>query len=163
MEEIYERYWRALVADALRRLRDVGLAEDCAQETFLILIKKLEEGSKFESESQLSTFLYKTNANNAEHIKRLNARSIKATDTFIRGSDVKSEAYFEDYIVAKEEMEKLDLALKSIPLHHALATIYHYGYDLKYKDIARLVGNNCENARKYGTRGIKELKKEMDK
>ena len=163
LEELYRKYWKILVADAVKRLRSESLAEDCAQETFLVLFEKIKDGYVFESEAQLISFLFKTNSNNADHIRRFLARSTKATDAFIHGIDIKSQAYFEDYLIIKEEIDELDSALKNIPLHHALATIYHYGYDLTYPEIAGILGNTGDSVRKFGNRGIKELKKEMTK
>lgn len=163
MEELYRKYFKILVADAVKRLKNESLAEDCAQETFLVLFEKINEGYDFETEAQLISFLFKTNANTADHIRRFIARSTKATDAFIHGADIKPQAYFEDYLITKEEFDELDAALKSIPFHHALATIYHYGYELTYLEVAEILGNTGESARKFSARGIKELKKEMTK
>ncbi|MBQ0135361.1 MAG: sigma-70 family RNA polymerase sigma factor [Oscillospiraceae bacterium] len=161
MDEIYIKYWPLLVADAKKRLKGNGFAEDCAQETFIVLFEKLKEGCVFDNEAQLVSFLLKTNANNAIHMRRFLARSNKATDVFIHTCDVPPRAYFEDYLLIKEEQKELNEALKNIPIHHAIATLYHYGYELTYSQIGEILKNNSESVRKFGNRGIKELKNEM--
>ena len=149
------------VGDAKKRLGNETLAEDCAQETFLVLFEKLSSGNTFEDEKQLKSFLYKVNANNAEHIIRNLARITKATDALAEELDVKRSLTFEDYLIDREEKQELDNALKAIPIHHAAATIYHIGYELPYSKVADILGNTTDSIRKYTSRGIKELKDKM--
>ena len=57
--------------------------------------------------------------------------------------------------------KKLDEALRSIPLHHAVAAICRYGYNQPYAEVGGRLGKSPDTARKYAARGIKELKDKM--
>ena len=59
--------------------------------------------------------------------------------------------------------EALDEALRSIPLHYAIATVFRYGYNLSYAELARNIGNTKEGARKITERGLKELQEKLNK
>ncbi|MDO5448150.1 MAG: sigma factor [Clostridia bacterium] len=80
MEELYRRYWKALVADAMRRLNDRQLSEDCAQETFLVLLERMADGLEFENEFKLVSFLYRTNHNIARHMLRARSSESDAAE-----------------------------------------------------------------------------------
>ncbi len=158
MEELYRRYWRALVADAMRRLGDRSLAEDCAQETFLFLIERMSEGMEFENEFKLVGFLYRTNHNIARHMLRDIANENDAAEELAKSKSGTTHAYVEEGVIAEEMADLLDEALRSIPFHHAVATIFHIGYNVPYSDVADKLGGSKEAMRKYSTRGLLELR-----
>ena len=158
MEELYRRYWKPLVADAMRRLNDRQLSEDCAQETFLILLERMADGVEFENEFQLVSFLYRTNHNIARHMLRARQSESGATEELIHSGTTDTHAYVEEGVIAEEMAELLDDALRSIPFHHAVATIFHIGYNVPYGEVAKTLGGSKEAMRKYSSRGLSELR-----
>ncbi|MBQ2092512.1 MAG: sigma-70 family RNA polymerase sigma factor [Clostridia bacterium] len=159
MEEIYRKYRQALVFDARNRLGDEHLAEDCVQETFLCLYEKMLRGVSFDDEGRLTAFLFRTNAIVAAKMKRELARDAHAEEK----SDVQEDEpiSIESLLLREELGEQLDEALRSIPLHHAVAAICRYGYDQPYAEVGGRLGKSPDTARKYAARGIKELKEKM--
>ncbi|MBO4445532.1 MAG: sigma-70 family RNA polymerase sigma factor [Clostridia bacterium] len=162
MKDIYGKYRDAMLADALKKLGDIHLAEDCVQEAFLIFCRKLDEGLEFENEISLCRYLYKINGNVAGHIARKRMFEARAFEEYLDGEPVDRQSV-EEEIVAEERAEELDLALRSIPIHHAVAAVFRYGYDLSYEEMAKNLGNNSESARKYSQRGLKELQDKFEK
>ncbi|MDO5448149.1 MAG: hypothetical protein Q4F70_00890 [Clostridia bacterium] len=73
-----------------------------------------------------------------------------------RASD--THAYVEEGVIAEEMADLLDDALRSIPFHHAVATIFHIGYNVPYGEVAKKLGGSKEAMRKYSSRGIDELR-----
>ena len=162
LKEIYEKYWEAMYADALKRLGNVQLAEDCAQETFLLLCEKLKSGASFENEAGLCTYLYRVNANVASHMARKLHFDSRATEQYMC-REPGEEGSVEEEVVNKVRAEALDEALRSIPLHYAIATVFRYGYNLSYAELAKNIGNTKEGARKISERGLKELQEKLNK
>lgn len=160
MKEIYERYRGLMIADALKRLRDIHLAEDCAQETFIILFEKLSKGAVFESEAGLIKYLFKVNANVAGHIARSFNIEARATEEYMDRTAADDES-IEEEVTNLLLGEELDEALRSIPIHHAVAAVLRYGYDLSFDETAKSIGNSREAARKYSVRGLKELREKL--
>ncbi len=158
MEELYRRYWKPLVADAMRRLGDRAQAEDCAQETFLFLLERMAEGLEFENEFKLVAFLYRTNHNIARHMLRDRQSESGAVEELAHSGATDTHAYVEEGVIANEMAQLLDEALHSIPFHYALATIFHIGYNVPYDEIAQKLGGSKEAMRKYSARGVAELR-----
>ena len=160
MEEIYRKYRQALVFDAKNRLEDEHLAEDCVQETFLCLYEKMLRGVSFDNDGRLSAFLFRTNAIVAAKMKRELARDVRAEEkTVVPGEDGPESV--ESLFLCEELGKELDEALRSIPLHHAVAAICRYGYNQPYAEVGGRLGKSPDTARKYAARGIKELKDKM--
>ncbi|MBR5976921.1 MAG: sigma-70 family RNA polymerase sigma factor, partial [Clostridia bacterium] len=107
-------------------------------------------------------YLYKINGNVAGHIARKRMFEARAFEEYLDGEPVDRQSV-EEEIVAEERAEELDLALRSIPIHHAVAAVFRYGYDLSYEEMAKNLGNNSESARKYSQRGLKELPDKFEK
>ncbi len=160
MEEIFRKYRQALFFDAKTRLEDEHLAEDCVQETFLCLYEKMLRGVSFDDEGRLAAFLFRTNAIVAAKMKRELARAVRAEEKSAINEEEEPDSV-ESRFLREELGKELDEALRSIPLHHAVAAICHYGYALPYAEVGDRLGKSADTARKYAARGIKELKEEM--
>lgn len=160
MDEIYSKYRTVLLADARKRLGDEYLAEDCVEETFMICFEKMKKGTVFSDEHQLASFLFRTNENNAIHIKRDLAFHLKCEDTVPTPVE-KEKNYYHDRIEDEEQKSALWDALSSIPINHAVAAYRRYGFGQSYKEISAIMGVGTDSARKFAKRGIRELKEKM--
>ena len=159
MEEIYERYWATLVADAFCRLRDMGLAEDCAQETFMILVRKLDLGASIPDEKMLRAFLFRTNRNVALHMARQRNRERNVVASIEDEGDNVIEDESDYY--ALENQEILDNALDSMTMRNAILAVWHYGYNATYSQMAENLGENTGNVRRATERAMKDLQDKM--
>lgn len=70
-QRLVATYGRRLYAAAFRILNDQAMAEDCVQEVFLKIYRKI---SDFDERSKLSTWLYSVTVNSAIDIQRSNTR-----------------------------------------------------------------------------------------
>lgn len=60
-EEIYERYWQKIFRLCMGYVNDTDLAQDLAQETFIIVWQQLP---KFRNESGIGTWIFRIASNN---------------------------------------------------------------------------------------------------
>lgn len=156
MEELYKRYWKLLVLDAYYRLGDMGLAEDCAQEAFLLLFSKLCSGAQFADDNAQRAFLLRSCRYISMHMLREREQERKALD---QASNM--EIDIEKYLTL-ENQEILDSALASMPFRNAVYTVWHYGYDATYEQMANRLGESREAVKKKTERAMKDLKKAME-
>ncbi len=155
MEELFKRYWGSLVLDANYRLGDRGLAEDCAQETFMLFYDKLNSGARFDDEAAIRAFLFRTNRFISMHMIRAREQERKAL------CDVADNDIEENY-VSLENQEILDSALSSMPYRNAVFTVWHYGYDATYEQMAEQLGESKDAVKKATERALKDLKLAME-
>ena len=158
MDDLYKKYWKSLVNDGYKKIGDFQIAEDCAQETLAFVYKTIEGGKSFETYEELTAFVYRTNANVVLHALR-NKYSNKTDVVDIENSmpnlkDTKSETST-DYTALYD-------ALSRLPFHYALAVRLRIENGLSYKEIGEKMNCSGEGARKYVTRGLKELREILE-
>ena len=95
----------------------------------------------------------------AAKMKRELARAVRAEEKSAIDEEEEPDSV-ESRFLREELGKELDEALRSIPLHHAVAAICHYGYAQPYAEVGDRLGKSADTARKYAARGIKELKEE---
>lgn len=142
----YQRRIQRLIA---RMVRDAGLVEDIAQETFIRAYKALPQ---FRGEAQFYTWLYRIAVNTAKKFLMELRRDPLVTQAAFAGSDEEDETSAgrsepitqegpESVMAAKEIAAALNAAVEALPddLHQALVLREIDG--LSYEDIAMMM--NC--------------------
>lgn len=142
----YQRRIQRLIA---RMVRDAGLVEDIAQETFIRAYKALPQ---FRGEAQFYTWLYRIAVNTAKKFLMELRRDPLVTQAAFAGSDEEDETSAgrsepitqegpESVMAAKEIAAALNAAVEALPddLHQALVLREIDG--LSYEDIAMVM--NC--------------------
>lgn len=152
---IYELYGTQLLRGAVLVVKDVSLAEDVVQETFLSLYLNYE---KFREESKISTYLYRIMINKCREKLR--------KKWFTNRTDVNN---FESFINKDSFNDQEDKIVNSITLtekicklnrkHREVIVLYYYnGMDVKnIGEILNISESNVKIRLKRGREKLKEF------
>ena len=134
-EEIYNTYWQKIFRLCMGYVNDYELAQDMAQETFIIVWQQLP---KFRNEASISTWIFRIASNNCLRQIEKEKRFIK-TDIPINMPEEKQptlEPQIQYLYKCIAELQETDRIIISLELE-----------DIKQADIAGIVGLSEANIR----------------
>lgn len=132
--ELVRRHQRGLLRIVLRLTRELPLAEDIVQETF---IKAYEKMDMFEGRSSFKSWLYQVGLNTAKNRFRSRPPEEFSTDILQGGVDAGAERDLVKGDVAKRLRAEVDL----LPERQRIAITLRVFEDLSFKEIAQIM--NC--------------------
>lgn len=159
IKEIYENYSKNVYSFLFCLCHDESLAEELTQETFYLAMKNID---KFRNECKIEVWLCQIAKNlwyrELKRIKKAKVVSMEAEIGEIKSSlDIESD-FIESEQIAEiyREIEKLDSPEKEL-MYMRLTT------ELKFKDIADVLGKSESWARVTFYRWKEDLKKKLRK
>lgn len=132
--ELVRRHQRGLLRIVLRLTRELPLAEDIVQETF---IKAYEKMSLFEGRSSFKSWLYQVGLNTAKNRFRSRPQEEFTTDIAQGGVDAGAERDLVKGDVSRLLRAQVDL----LPERQRIAITLRVFEDLSFKEIAQIM--NC--------------------
>lgn len=134
--DLYDLYKESIFSFCMAKLNcNVEGAEDCTQETFIVLFRKLKEGQKFENPR---AFLYRTALN---FIRRYLDKNKKMMQNEISTEENLDIADTENYVESEYFYKQLKKKLEEI-LNDEEKELFElrFYYDMKIEDIANQLG-----------------------
>ena len=114
-EELTNRFWERLRLFAARRVRDVALAEDVAQEAIQTTLQALRQG-RIRERKALPAFLFQTARHVCLHRVRSAGREERAMAAFASGSgEAATSGDALSDLIASERVQKVRVALDELP------------------------------------------------
>lgn len=132
--ELVRRHQRGLLRIVLRMTRELPLAEDIVQETF---IKAYEKMALFEGRSSFKSWLYQVGLNTAKNRFRSRPQEEFSTDVIQGGVDAGAERDLVRGDVSRLLRAQVDL----LPERQRIAITLRVFEDLSFKEIAQIM--NC--------------------
>lgn len=134
-EEIYESYWKKIFRLCMGYVNDYDLAQDIAQETFIIVWQQLP---RFRNESSIGTWIYRIATNNClRQIERQNRNRTTELPVHLaeeQQQDIEPQIKLLYAFIAT--LPKIDRIIISLELE-----------DIKQAEIAQIVGLSESNIR----------------
>ena len=159
--ELYAATYRRQYQFACKYVKDIFLAQDILQETYILVLKnlsKLKNPRLFVSWINQITFHVCFDYNEKYKIQsnELNNESIDLNcNPFSHASN--PEELFEDLSSKQEIMDRI----LSLPPNEAQAIILKYYNDMKLEDIAMAMDVSRSSVKRYVASGLKALKRQM--
>jgi len=129
MEKIISRYGNSLYRMAFMYLKDVQLAEDALQETFLKIYKNY---SRFRNESDEKTWMSRIAINVCKDMLRQSWRKVNITELI---EDIPADSFPDS-----TDYDGLMVEIMKLPDKYREIILLHYYQDMKTQDIAQTLG-----------------------
>jgi RNA polymerase sigma-70 factor (ECF subfamily) len=113
-EELTNRFWERIRLFAARRVRDVALAEDVAQEAIQTTLQALQQG-RIRDRKALPAFLFQTAKHICLHRARSAGRESRAMVAFAVGLEEATSGDALADLITFESLEKVRAALDGLP------------------------------------------------
>jgi RNA polymerase sigma-70 factor (ECF subfamily) len=152
-EFLYRLHCRRVYALCLRMVRNASEAEDLAQETFLLLFRKIHT---FRAESSFSTWLYRLTANIVlMHFRKNKAASVSLEEIFLRdgAKDLRMCGLF--------ERADLEAAILQLSESHRANFLLHDVQGYQHAEIAGILGCSIAASKSNVHRARKQLRKAL--
>lgn len=156
-ENLYNEHKTTLFNIAYNILKDVQLSEDVVHETFLSLasnMKKIIGNNSIQTRNYLIIIV----RNHAFKTYNKSKKEICTNDVY---EEIPDAHNLEIDIESKTTQEALFCMIKELDEKYADALMLKYFYDMKHKDIAKLLGISVENVKIRINRGKKLLKEKL--
>ncbi|HPN37432.1 MAG TPA: sigma-70 family RNA polymerase sigma factor [Melioribacteraceae bacterium] len=142
LSQLVKRYEQTVYNFAFKVCRDKDKAENTMQETFLSMVKSLNQ---FSGKSKLSTWLYTVVSNHCLMQARSNARfkfaSLDDEDTGINESEIVDWDIAPDKLTENEELKKhLDNAIQNLNPEYRIVFLLRDIEDLSTEETAKITG-----------------------
>lgn len=154
MEEIYNKYANAIKNYIFCITKDIGLAEDIMQETFIVAINEI---NKFRGDCEISVWLFSI----AKKIlykktKKSNIKNIISIDEF----ELADSKTLEEEYINKDNKLKLFEALQKLDSNTREVIYLRLTGDLTFKEIGKILNKTESWAKVTFFRGKQKLIKE---
>ena len=163
ISEIYTKYYDVLFREAMRRVKDVHIAEDCVQESFCVLIEKfleLSDGTSGTDEVRIYPFLKKVCINSA--MKNSNSFSkLHVIDTELLSDECYSPGA-EDEFFKERLMSRLDFVIENQLPENRTILFYRFECGMTYGMIGEKLQRTEGAVQKITFRAIHEIKKDLE-
>lgn len=148
---LVQRHQQAMVRVALRLTRDMEMAEDVVQESFLKAYQKL---GSFEGRSSFKSWLYQITMNTAKNRLRSLPRENINVDDLQMAVNGHVDAGLEDGDVR----EQIQTEIEKLPERQRLALTLRIFDDLSFKEIAEIMGCPYDTAKANYRHALLKLK-----
>jgi RNA polymerase sigma-70 factor (ECF subfamily) len=156
-EQIVRRYQRPIISLIARMTRDVALAEDLAQETFVKAFRSL---AAFDTTRRLSSWLFRIAHNtalDAMRRARSSGKSANHSPAEHDPGDQPAAPPVPDPVEQQALGGALQAALAQVRLEYRVATVLRYEEGLSFDEIGHVMGIPSATARSHVHRARKEL------
>lgn len=161
LESLMDDYGSAVLRLAFFYLRDRGLAEDAAQETF---VRAYRNRHTFRGQGSLRAWLMRIAANVCrDELRRLSRRGNEEPVSDLAEAYPAPQVDPADRVVARLEGESLLEQVKNLPSEIREAVFLYYYFDLSTVEIATTLGCPEGTVRSRLARGRRHLKEAMEK
>ena len=162
--ELVARHHSKIYALAYRMLGDPEDAADATQETFLQAYSAIKT---FKFQSQFGTWLYSIGKNICkQHIRKAKSDERRLT-AYAREAEVHSSAPEnnspENEVLKIEQCEVVQDAIAQLPLKQREVVTLYYTLDLKYREIAEILGCSMGTVASRLNQALKNLKQKLGK
>lgn len=151
--QIYLKYKDDLLTVARSLVNDINIAEDCLQETFVLLVS---DGCKVQS--NLKGYLLSCVVNRArDHLRRIDAQSNCQVNMETQRFDMTDPAK----VLADDDRNKVvTSALEKLPLEQREVIVLHLQGDMRFRQIAAMLDisiNTVQSRYRYGMEKLRQL------
>ena len=149
--ELVGRYFGSVRGVARRRLGESSLADDAAQQVFILLSRK---ANKLCEHPSLGAWLHRTAVLEAANLARKEARHAK------------KKSRLKEVVEVERSLRKsavLDEGLASLKASERQVLVLHYYEGLKFSEVGTRLGISEAAAQKRGQRALERLTEEMKK
>ncbi len=153
--ELVQRHQRALLRLSLRFLRDLALAEDIVQETF---IKAYEKIHSFEGRSSFKSWLFQIAVNTAKNRLRSLTHEHVSIDDVNLGVDPGAE----NDLVRMSLSQMIRLEVSKLPERQRIALTLRIYEDLSFREIAQIMGCPYDTAKANYRHGLLRLRERLE-
>ena len=153
--ELVKRHQKALLRMALRFVRDLDVAEDVVQESF---IKAYEKLNHFEGRSSFKSWLFQIAVNTAKNKLRENKRSTTDIDDINIAVGAVAESSLVQTALANELQDEVD----KLPVRQKTALVLRVYEDLSFKEIADIMECPYDTAIANYRHALLKLKESLD-
>ena len=149
--QVYLEYKDDLLTVARSLVYDIDAAEDCLQEVF---VSVASDGCKVRS--NLKGYLLSCVVNRArDHLRRRYARSNCQVNMRTRRADVRDPV---NILAEDEQAETVAQALEKLPLEQREVIALHLQGDMKFRQIAAMLGTSIDTAQSRYRYGMEKLR-----
>ena len=154
---LVRQYQNRIFAFIMRMTADREAALDLTQDTFLAAYQNL---SGFRKEASFSTLLYQIAANRTKNFVKKSKREVPLMDGYDQPSDDdRPDTEFEQ----RERESLLNQAISSLPHKQRLTFNLRYFDQLKFHEIAEVLGVSVSAAKTNFAEALAKLKKKLGK
>ena len=157
LTRIYQKYKSDMLSLASALLRDVNAGEDVVHDVF---VRFAENAGQLRLHTSLRSYLLSSVVNRVRSIKRSKWDKIIQSDEFSTFEEPHSGPVTQ--AVKKELYQRVDIALADLPVDQREIIILRLQSDLKFKEIARVLGISINTAQSRYRYGIDKLRSELD-
>jgi RNA polymerase sigma-70 factor (ECF subfamily) len=166
IEDIFNQYKNKIYRLALSISKNEKDAEDIVQNTFVKITKNL---SGFRGESSISTWIYKITFNEALMLLRKRHSQTRLTGYLEHNAKNIPSGLFvnwprlpDEQLLAKEEKNRIETAIKQMPIKYRMALSLHHMEDMPVKDTAEVLGLKLNSLKTRLHRSYLLIRKEME-
>jgi RNA polymerase sigma-70 factor, ECF subfamily len=149
--EIVKRHQKSLLRMSLRFVKDLDMAEDVVQESF---IKSYEKLNAFEGRSSFKSWLFQIAVNTAKNKLRERKRSTTDIDSIQLAVGAVAESSLVHSALSQEIQEEID----KLPTKQRTALILRVYEDLSFKEIADIMECPYDTAKANYRHALMKLK-----
>lgn len=158
---LVERYQRPIFNLMYRMTGSSEDAADLAQETF---VRAYEQLYRFRNGSKFFPWLYTIGLNHCRnHLRSRNGAKTVPVDECDLGSGLDYNGQQEDNICTRLDSQRIDKALRELPLDYREALILRYHEDLPLEDTASALNLSLSAAKMRVHRGLKKLREILER
>lgn len=159
-EMIVEQYKDYVYRIAFSVINDHHLAEDISQESFIKVYRSL---NRFDSRSSFSTWLYRITYNTAlDEIRKRKKDQVCSLDEMSDHEFSDGVQSTETEVIKKEELIKLEEALKSLPDKQRILIELFYRREMSLSEISEITGMNIGTIKSSMNRAKEKIKKYLE-
>ncbi|MEZ5308453.1 MAG: sigma-70 family RNA polymerase sigma factor [Pyrinomonadaceae bacterium] len=152
-DEAFTLHHRTVFRASYSVLRDMAMAEDVTQETFIRLYKNLD---KIDGQEMLKPWLIRVALNLSKNTLRGNSRANQREENYVKERGVTDEATAEKDLVSDETARSVNATLEKVrEPHRSCLLLKHQG--LSYREIAESLGISETSVGTYIARGKQEF------
>jgi len=139
-EELVEKHQHSVLNTIHRYVGDRGVADDIAQDVFIIVWRKAHT---FKGTSRFSTWLYRVVANQCLQFQRKKKRNVVSLDGIASGGQLPEALQVSDDHARAARIALVKRAVAELPERQRLALILSHIEDMTYKEIAEIMGGTA--------------------
>ena len=154
---IIRKYRKPLISFIMRFIKNIEVAEDIAQDTFVyVLINKTEYDFKY----SLKTYLYTIAKCRAINYLKRERKVVSYDEAYMRE---KEEIYIDEDLIKEENKKEIYEAIGKLKKSYQIVIYLKDIEGLKYKEISRILNKTVPQLKMMTHRARKSLEKTMRK
>ena len=154
---IIRKYRKPLISFIMRFIKNIEVAEDIAQDTFVyVLINKTEYDFKY----SLKTYLYTIAKCRAINYLKRERKVVSYDEAYTRE---KEEVYIDEDLIKEENKKEIYEAIGKLKKSYQIVIYLKDIEGLKYKEISRILNKTVPQLKMMTHRARKSLEKTMRK